>query len=78
MPGHMEHARQSYRDDLIRPFVDVDDIAENHQFFLARKDRLKIKFAQFDIRITTYLIEVYSTAKSLGGKPRFVCGCDCS
>jgi hypothetical protein len=49
---------QSYRDDLIRVFVDVPDLPETREYFIATKERLKTRFAQLDIWMTTYLIEV--------------------
>ena len=55
--GVWENAGQSYRDELIRVFVDVADSAENLQFFRDYKERLKQRFQQFEIRITTYLID---------------------
>lgn len=57
--GIWEHAGQSYRDDLIRLFVDVADTSENQQYFREYKEQLKARFQQIDIRVTTYLIEVY-------------------
>jgi hypothetical protein len=57
--GVWEHAGSSYRDELIRLFVDVPDSPENHQFFREYKELLKARFQQIDVRITTYLIEVY-------------------
>ncbi|MBM3995963.1 MAG: hypothetical protein FJ303_17700 [Planctomycetes bacterium] len=57
--GVWEHAGQSYRDELSRIFVDVADTQENQQFFRDYKELLKTRFQQIDIRITTYLIEVY-------------------
>jgi hypothetical protein len=57
--GFWEHAAQSYRDDLIRIFINVEDSPENQQFFRDFKEQLKVRFQQIDIRITTYLIEVY-------------------
>ncbi len=57
--GVWEHSGQSYRDELIRIFVDVVDTPENQQFFRNLKERLKGRFQQIDIRITTYLIEAY-------------------
>ena len=47
-----------YRDSLARVFVDVADTAENRQFFVRLKDRLKSRFQQKDIWLTTYPIEV--------------------
>lgn len=57
--GVWEHAGQSYRDELIRIFVDVSDTPENQQFFREFKEQLKVRFQQIDIRITTHLIEAY-------------------
>lgn len=57
--GIWEHAGQTFRDDLIRIFIDVADSPENQQFFHDFKEQLKSRFQQIDIRITTYLIEVY-------------------
>jgi hypothetical protein len=57
--GIWEHAGQSYRDDLIRIFIDVADTPQNQQFLRDFKEQLKARFQQIDIRITTYLIEVY-------------------
>jgi len=57
--GIWEHAGQSHRDELIRVFIDVDDTPENQQFFRDFKEQLKTRFQQIDIRMTTYLIEVY-------------------
>jgi hypothetical protein len=39
--------------------VDVADTDENRQFFLDLKERLKLRFRQIDIRMTTYLLEAY-------------------
>ncbi len=40
---------QSYRDDLIRVFVDVPDPLESREFFLSAKERLKTRFQQLDM-----------------------------
>ncbi len=56
--GLWEHLGQIFSDDLIRIFVDVADTDENHQFFEQFKERLKTRFAQIDIWMTTHLIEV--------------------
>ncbi len=48
----------SYRDDLIRVFVDTPDAPESREYFVAAKERLKARFQQLDIWLTTYLIEV--------------------
>jgi hypothetical protein len=56
--GFWRHDGESYRDDLIRVFVDVADEPEHRQFFLEFKERLKARFGQLDIWMTTYPIEV--------------------
>ena len=56
--GQWRHQGQTYRDDLIRVFVDVADEPENRQFFVEYKERLKARFQQLDLWLTTYLIEV--------------------
>ena len=56
--GQWRHAGQSYRDDLIRVFVDVADEPESRLYFMECKERLKSRFQQLDIWMTTYLIEV--------------------
>jgi hypothetical protein len=57
--GTWEQAGLSFLDDLNRLFIDVDDTPENRQFFVDYKERLKSRFKQIDIRITTYLVEAY-------------------
>lgn len=56
--GRWRHEGQSYRDDLIRVFVDVADESESRQFFIEYKELLKARFQQLDIWMTTYPIEV--------------------
>ncbi len=56
--GHWQHQGQVFRDDLVRVFVDVPDTAENRHFFREFKERLKSRFRQIDIWMTTYLVEV--------------------
>ncbi len=56
--GFFRHEGESYRDDLIRVFVDVADDPGHRQFFLDFKERLKAQFGQLDIWMTTYPIEV--------------------
>jgi hypothetical protein len=51
--GHWRHEGQPYRDDLIRDFVDVTDAPENRQFFVEFEERLKARFQQLDIWMTT-------------------------
>ena len=56
--GLWQHEGQSYRDDLVRVFVDVLDNPSNREFFIEFKERLKTQFQQLDIWLATYLIEV--------------------
>ena len=53
-----EHRGQVYRDDLMSRFVDAPDIPESRDFFVSFKDRVKSRFRQIDIWMTTYRIEV--------------------
>ena len=46
-----------FRDDLTRMFVDVPDTAENMEFFALYKERLRERFKQVEIWITTYPVE---------------------
>ena len=56
--GIWEHQNQIYRDDLVRVFVDVPDVPETREFFESFKERLKTRFQQLDIWMTTYPVEV--------------------
>lgn len=55
--GRWKHEEQIYSDELMRMYVDVPDVAENRQFFSGLKERLKARFHQLDIWMTTYPIE---------------------
>src|SRR2546423_797146 len=56
--GIWTHESEVYRDELIRVFVDVPDIGSSRNFFVEFKERLKTRFDQLDIWMTTYPIEV--------------------
>ncbi len=56
--GQWTHLGQSYRDDLVRVFVDVADTEDNRAFFVEFKNQLKSRFRQLDLWMTTYLVEV--------------------
>ena len=56
--GRWRFQDQVYRDESIRVFVDVDDTAESRKFFVDLKEKLKERFQQIDIWMTTYLVEV--------------------
>jgi hypothetical protein len=56
--GQWEHEGEVYRDEHMRLFVDVPDLPENRRFFLQLKERLKARFQQIDIWMTSHPIEV--------------------
>ncbi len=56
--GVWQHNGQTYRDKQARVFVDVPDTAENRQFFSSLKERLKSRFEQLDIWVTTHPLEI--------------------
>ena len=55
--GIWENKGRSYRDELVRVFVDVPDSQENRRFFVHYKKQLKKRFQQLEIRMTTYRVE---------------------
>ncbi len=56
--GFWRHEGESYRDELVRVYLDVPDLPENRQFFSRLKEQLKARFKQIDIWMTTYRLEV--------------------
>jgi hypothetical protein len=56
--GAWQQGGKFYRDELMRVFADVPDKPENRQFFLEFKERMKSKFRQLDIYLTSYSIDV--------------------
>ena len=56
--GLWRHEGQLFRDDLIRVSVDVPDVPDSRQFLVEFKNRLKVRFQQLDIWMTTHSIEV--------------------
>ena len=56
--GRWHHEGISYRDDLVRVFVDAPDELANRAFFGDLKERLKGRFQQLDIWLVTYPVEV--------------------
>lgn len=56
--GYWRHDSESFRDELIRVYVDVPDIPEHQEFFTYFKERLKARFRQIEIWMTTYPLEV--------------------
>ena len=56
--GVWQHQNQVFRDDLMRALVDVADTPETRVFFTEFKERIRERFQQIDIWMTTYPIEV--------------------
>jgi hypothetical protein len=56
--GLWRHEGESYRDDLIRVFVDAKDEAKLRRFLLGFKDQLKARFQQIDVWPATDPIDV--------------------
>jgi hypothetical protein len=56
--GQWEYAGVEYRDFSVRMYVDIVDTPESRHFFVEFKERLKARFQQIDIWMTTYPIEV--------------------
>jgi hypothetical protein len=56
--GLWRHQGQSYRDELTRVFVDAPDTPESIAFFRDFKEKLKSRFQQIDIWMTTHPIDV--------------------
>src|ERR1041385_99732 len=55
--GAWEHEGRVYHDDLMRVAIDVSDSDNNRLFFRDLKERLKIRFRQIDLWMTTHTIE---------------------
>jgi hypothetical protein len=58
LKGAWEHEGLIYHDNLARFFVDVPDKPEHREFFRQFKEKLKIRFHQLDIWITSHPIDV--------------------
>ena len=56
--GQWQHQGEVYHDELVRVFVDVPDLPEHMQFFLEYKERLKSRFQQIDIWISSHEIQI--------------------
>lgn len=56
--GQWQHQGDVYRDEMVRIFVDTEDLSENRAFFVQFKDRLKQRFQQLDIWLTSHPIDV--------------------
>ena len=56
--GVWQHEGVVFRDNNTRIILDVEDTPENHEFFVLLKEKLKQRFQQLDIWITSHLIDV--------------------
>jgi hypothetical protein len=56
--GRWRSGGTGYHDDLIRVWVDAEATAEVQTFFTGYKQRLKDRFKQLDIWLTSHSIEV--------------------
>ena len=56
--GRWRHEEEVYSDDLMRVIIDVEDLVEHRQFFGEFKERLKLRFRQIEIYMTTHLVDV--------------------
>ena len=56
--GAWQYKGEGYRDELFRVFVDVPNRAEHRTFFRTYKAKLKVRFKQIDIWMTTYPLDV--------------------
>lgn len=56
--GAWEGSGAIYHDSLTRFFVDVPDVPEHREFFKHFKEKLKARFNQLDVWITSHPIDI--------------------
>ena len=56
--GQWQHEAEVYHDQLVRIFVDVEDTAENRKYFVELKERLKARFQQIEMWLTSSPIDL--------------------
>lgn len=56
--GVWQHEGILFRDNNTRLSLDVDDTADNRAFFVSLKEKLKRRFEQLDIWITSHPIDI--------------------
>jgi hypothetical protein len=56
--GQWQHAGQVYRDELMRIFVDVQDTQQNRDFFRLFRERIRVRFQQVAIWMTSHPIDI--------------------
>jgi hypothetical protein len=62
LPGLVQgvwvHKGVRYEDDLLRVMIDVEDLPENHEFFVNHKSILCERFEQVEIYIASYPVDI--------------------
>ena len=56
--GQWQHAGQVYRDELMRIFADVEDTKQNRDFFRQFRERIRTRFHQVSIWMTSHPIDI--------------------
>ena len=56
--GQWQRGGQVYRDELMRIFVDVEDTQPNRDFFRQFRERVRIRFQQVSIWMTSHPIDI--------------------
>ena len=56
--GLWQHEGVVFRDNNTRLFLDVPDLIENRDFFVDLKEKLKARFQQLEIWITSYPVDL--------------------
>jgi len=56
--GLWHYAEKTFSDDLMRVIIDVKDLPGHREFFRGLKGRLKKRFHQLELNMTTHLIDV--------------------
>ena len=56
--GLWQHEGVDFRDNNTRLFLDVPDLIENRDFFVELKEKLKTRFQQLDILITSFPVDL--------------------
>ena len=56
--GDWRFGEHLYEDRMMRVFVDVEDTPDNYAYFAVLKSKLRTRFEQLDLYMTSYPIEV--------------------
>ena len=58
LEGHWRYGGILYRDDLVRVFADVPDLAKNRKWMKAFKNRWKVRLQQIELWMVSYRIDL--------------------